>query len=113
LAKVTGAGYFTGAAPSDDTEVFVKWKTARVDVADNSTTVYAGPCRIGKIYVDTVLSAHACPIKDNTTTIGSLVASLAAGSTVTAFEGTVCDSSLVIDPNDAATGMLVIQYAPL
>lgn len=113
MAKVSGTSYIASATPADKTEVVRKWKYLSVDLSTNSTTVWPGPCRIGKIYVDTVLSAHACPIKDGTTTIGSLVASLAVGSQINVFEDTVCDTSLVIDPDDSGTGVILVQYAPL
>lgn len=88
------------------------WKWSRVDLSNNSTTVYNGPCRLGNIYVDTVLSAHACPIKDGADAFASLVASLAAGSTVSAFKGSRLVNSLVVDPDDAATGVILVQYLP-
>lgn len=82
---------------------------AVVDLSDNSTTVTANPALLFGIYVDTVLSAHACPLKDDTGTVLSLVASLAAGSMLE-FPGVKFNTSLVIDPDDAATGKIVVFY---
>ena len=85
---------------------------AVVDVSDNSTTVYAGKCRLWGVYVNTVLSAHACPLEDSTTAIYTLIASLAAGQNL-AFPGTQFNTSLVVDPDDAATGNITVCYEPL
>lgn len=84
-----------------------------VDVAANSTTVYTGPCLLHGIYVDAALSAHACPVVDNATTKFSLVASLAAGTSLQFPGGILFETSLVIDPNDAATGTIAVFYQPL
>ncbi len=39
---------------------------AVVDLSDNITTVFDGPCVVYGVYVNTVLSAQACPIQDGT-----------------------------------------------
>lgn len=83
-----------------------------VDVADNLTTVYTGPCMLYGIYVNTVLSAHACPIQDGTTAVITLIASLAAGTNLE-FPGIRFETSLVVDPNDAGTGNITVIYRPV
>lgn len=85
---------------------------AVVDVAADITTVYAGPCLFVGVYVNTVLSAHALPIQDGATAFLTLPASTAAG---TEKEGRYaeCKTSLVVDPNDAATGNITVFYIPL
>jgi hypothetical protein len=60
--------------------------------------------------VHTVLSAHACPIKDNTTTIASLAASSAVGTTLNFETGIPFATSLIVDPDDAATGTITVIY---
>src|SRR5574343_1875202 len=65
---------------------------AVVDLATDSTTVSTGPAVLYGIYVNTVLSAHAAPIKDGTTTVLSIPASAAAGSMYT-FPGIVFGTS--------------------
>ena len=80
-----------------------------VDVATDSTTVYNGPAVLYGVYVNTVLSAHALPIKDGTTTVLTLPASAAAGSMYT-FPGIVFGTSLVVDPNDSGTGNVTVVY---
>lgn len=88
-------------------------KYAVVDVAVDSTTVSNIPCIFYGVYVNTVLSAHALPIQDNTTAIVTLIASLAAGSLLSFPYGIRFETSLVVDPNDAATGNITIFYKPL
>jgi hypothetical protein len=85
---------------------------AVVNVADNSTTVHTGRCRLYGIYVNTVLSAQACPIEDGTTAIVTLPASLAAGSNLQ-FPGVEFRTSLVVDPDDSATGNITVFFKPM
>jgi hypothetical protein len=85
---------------------------AVVDVGDNSTTVYTGPCILYGVYVNTVLSAHALPILDGSTTVMSLAASAAVGTNIT-LPGIRLNTSLIVDPNDAATGSVTIAYRPV
>lgn len=86
-----------------------KTRYAVVNIADNSTTVVSGSARLYGIYVNTVLSAQACPIEDNTTAIITLPASLAAG-TLLEFPGVLFQTSLVVDPDDSATGNITVFY---
>jgi hypothetical protein len=83
-----------------------------VDVADNSTTVYTGACTINGVYINTVLSAHALPIKDGTVTVVTIPASAAAG-THYPLPGIKFTTSLVVDPDDSATGGVVVAYRPV
>lgn len=82
-----------------------------VDVSVNSTTVYTGPVKVVGVNINTALSAHALPIKDGTTTVFTIPASATAGSFYDLFD-TFFQTSLVIDPDDAATGNITIVYAP-
>lgn len=86
---------------------------AVVDVADNSTTVYTGPCIYYGSVVTTVLSAHALPIQDGSNVIDSHVASAAVGTAHLFNHGVRCATSLVVDPNDAATGRITVFYRPM
>lgn len=83
---------------------------AIVVVDDNSTTVFTGPCIVYGVYVNTVLSAHACPIQDGTTAVITLPASLAAGTNLIFPSGIRFNTSLIVDPNDSATGNITITY---
>lgn len=85
-----------------------------VDVAANSTTVYSGPCIYYGAVVTTVLSAHALPIYDGASNIiDSFAASAAVGTYHPFNHGVKCATSLVVDPNDAATGTITVLYRPL
>lgn len=81
-----------------------------VDVAVDSTTVSSGPARLWKVYVNTVLSAHTCPIESGGTALFTLPASLAAG-TMLDFGGVLFPSTLVVNPNDAATGNITVVWS--
>lgn len=84
-------------------------KHAVVDVADDSTTVHTGGGFIKGVYVNTTLSAHALPIKDDATTMFTIPASAAAG-TWFEFGETDFSTSLVVDPDNAATGSITVVY---
>ena len=86
---------------------------AAVNVADNSTTVYNGPCLYFGACVTTALSAHALPVMDGANTIDSYAASAAVGTSHIFLHGVRCNTSLVVDPNDAATGNITVFYRPL
>jgi hypothetical protein len=86
---------------------------AVVDVAADSTTVYTGPCIYYGAVVTTALSAHALPIQDGATVIDSFAASSAVGSAHIWTHGLRCATSLVVDPNDSATGRITVAYRPI
>lgn len=82
-----------------------------VDVSVDSTTVHTGAAIVVGIVVNTVLSAHALPIKDGTTTVFTLPASAAAGTVYNLFN-TRFNTSIVVDPDDVATGNITMIYMP-
>ena len=82
-----------------------------VDVSDNSTTVFAGPCILRSVIVHTALSAHAMPIQDDTTVIASLAASSAIGTVLECGDVKLL-TSLVVNPDDSGTGMVTVVFAP-
>lgn len=81
-----------------------------VDVAADSTTVSAAPAKLHKVYVNTALSAHALPLKSGTVTLFTIPASAVAGS-VFDFGGASFPSSLIVDPDDAATGSITVVWS--
>lgn len=93
-----------------------EWNYTSIDLSTDAANAVSGglPAVIGKIWVNVVLSAHACPILDGATTIYSLPASAPVTTTdATAFtflEGTICATSLVVNSNDSATGTIVVQW---
>lgn len=85
-------------------------KATVVNVADDSTTVNTGVCYLYGVYVNTGLSAHALPIKDDTTTIVTIPASAAAGSMYN-FPGIKFRTSLIVDPDNSATGNITVAWS--
>lgn len=83
-----------------------------VNVADDTTTVYNGPAILMGVYVNTALSAHPLPIKDSTTTVVTIPASATAGSIYT-LPGIRFETSLIVDPDNAATGSITVAYRPI
>ncbi len=81
-----------------------------VDVADNSTTVFDGPCILFGLTVTTVLSAHALPVQDGVPNVIAALAASAAVGTTTQYAGIRCDTSLIVNPDDAATGRVTVIW---
>jgi len=82
---------------------------AVVPVADDTTTVFTGPCILYGVYVNTVLSAHVLPITDGATTVVSVVASAAAGTSIL-YPGIRFNTSLIVNPHDDATGSITVAF---
>jgi hypothetical protein len=114
LAALIAGERLPGSATNGYQSVKSDWNYTRVDLApDAAVTINNGPTILGKVYVDTVLSAHACPFLDGATTVFSLIASLAAGTSFVGMEGTRFETSLIVDSNNSATGVIVVQWRPL
>jgi len=82
---------------------------AVVSVTDNTTTVFDGPCILTGVYVNTILSAHVLPITDGATTVVSLVASAAAGTSI-AYPSIRFNTSLIVNPNDSGDGSITVTF---
>lgn len=93
--------------------VFQECDYSVVDVSADSTTVYTGPCVFYGASVNTALSAHALPIQDGTSVLVTFAASTAAGTDKFIPCGVRCNTSLVVDPNDAASGSVTVYYRKL
>lgn len=105
----------TSSSLVDYTSVHEEWTYTVVSLADNSTTVYAAPALLGGIFVNTIPTTTTL-IKDDTTTILTLpAASLTANSPKDlGVTGIRCETSLVIDPDDAETITdFVVMWRPL
>lgn len=90
-----------------------EWKYGVVDLTqDTSTTVSDIGAVVRGVYVNEDLSAHPVEIKDGSDTVFIVKASLSAGSFVDLI-GTVFDSSVVVDPDDSATGNITVLYRRL
>lgn len=103
--------------PSSSTTSYLStkedWNYTIVDLSVDSTTISAVPAILGNIWVNVVMSAHVCPILDGSTTVLSLPASSAVGATFTYAKGTRFTTSLIVDPDNAATGTIVVQWRVL
>lgn len=80
-----------------------------VNVADNSTTVHDGLCLLRGIYVNTTLSANDLPILDGATTVFTIPGATLSGTWIP-FGDVQFTTSLIVDPNDAATGSITVIY---
>lgn len=114
LEQGNGAGLRN---PSSQTNSYaIRYEDWNITVVDLSTDAAADissgvPARLGGIYVNTALSAHACPILDGATQKFVLPASLAAGTFVP-LKGRF-ETSLQVNSNDAATGEVAVLWRPL
>ena len=82
-----------------------------VDLSDNSTVVYAGPCYFIGAIVTTITSAHVCPIQDGTSVIAATIATAPVGTEINGHR-VRCATNLTVDPHDDATGIMVVYYEP-
>ena len=82
-----------------------------VDLTDNSTTIVSQKARLRGVYINTDISAQAVAIEDSGTTIFSIPASAIAG-TWFEFGDTNFQTTLVVNPDDSATGSITVVYAP-
>jgi len=74
-----------------------------VNMTDNTTTVFTGPCVLLGIHVNITLSANACEIENVAgTSVFTLAASTAAGTNIHCH-GMRFDDALIVNPADAAT----------
>ncbi len=80
-----------------------------VDLADDATTVYTGPCVLYGLVVTTILSAHPLEVKDGSVVIAALKDTAVVGVT-TSYAGIRCDTSLVVDPDNSASGRVTVIW---
>jgi hypothetical protein len=80
-----------------------------VDLADDTTTVFTGPCVLYGLTVTTILTAQPLEVLDGAVIIAALAASAVVGTT-TQYAGIRCNTSLIVDPDDAATGRVTVIW---
>lgn len=90
----------------------MEWRATGLNMTVNLTTVNDAPTLVKGVYVNDTLSAHQVLIKDGTMTMYKIPASTTAGTRID-FGPTQFDTSLVIDPDDSATGTITIEYVDL
>ena len=88
------------------------WHSTKVDLSDDTTTVLSTSAIVKGIYINTVMSAHACSISNGSNVLLVIPASSAAGLVIdfAGEQGMLFDTSLIVDPDNAATGSLTILY---
>ena len=92
-------------------EIAAEWLHAVVNIAADFTTIYSGPVLLRGIYVNTTLSAHVVPVRDNSVTIFSIPASTAAGTFINCMDVRM-ETNLQVDPDNVATGNITVVYKP-
>ena len=86
------------------------YKVVAVDV--DTTTVYTGPVMVYGVYINTVLSGQVVLLKDGATTVITIPASASAGDHFH-FPGIRFEISLIVDPDDSATGNITVAFRPV
>ncbi|MCH6559110.1 hypothetical protein IH799_02015, partial [candidate division KSB1 bacterium] len=83
-----------------------------IDLSVNITTVANTSVIVRGYHVNTTISAHVTDINDGATTIFKIPAGLTAGTVVefASDEGVIFEESLIVDPDDSATGDITILY---
>ena len=90
----------------------VEWKKAVVDLSTDLTSITGVACLVKGVYINTGLSAHACPIKDATESTYIIPAG-ATDANRYDFGPTRFETSLIVDPDNAATGSITIEFVIL
>jgi hypothetical protein len=93
-------------------EVPDEWKATLVDVSTDLVTITPFPALLGGVYVNDSTSAHAIPIYDGSTLVYKIPASARVGNSYN-LGPTRCETSLIIDPDDAATGSITVLWRDL
>jgi hypothetical protein len=96
----------TAATPNE-------WFYASVDLSNDVTTITSVPCLIAGWEVTTVLSAQPCPIMDGATAVLAVPASSVVGAFRELRRPIRTSSNLIVDPDNAATGVITLAYRPL
>lgn len=81
-----------------------------VDLSTDSTTVSTSPTILRGVHVKTATSAQACVIYNGSTAIGTIPASSLAGDWIP-FGDVLCGSGIVVDPDNGATGEIMLVVA--
>jgi hypothetical protein len=88
------------------------WTPRVIDLEDDISSVSSKAVIVKGIYVNTVMSAHPCLIKNGTETLLIIPATSAAGTVIdfAGEKGVLFDTNLIVDPDDSATGNITIFY---
>lgn len=90
-----------------------EWLYSVQDTSSNGpTTILGVPALVNAVYINTALSAHTVVLKDGSSSVYTIPANATAGNKY-GFGPTRFETSLVIDPDDASTGSVTIEYRDL
>ena len=111
MGKLRNRVPMVGRAPIVDGNL-----SAVVDLSDDTTTVHTGAGRLLGWIINTILSAQVLPVKDDSTLLFTLPSTAAVTGLFVPIgpdgEGIEFLTSLVIDPDDAASGSVTFVYQP-
>ena len=85
---------------------------AVIDLSTNLQTAYPDHAVVHGVFINTATSNHVCLIKDGTTVAYRIPANATAGNYY-AMHDVRFGTNIVVDPDDSATGEIVIEYQPL
>jgi len=89
-----------------------EWDSTEVDLSDNITTILTVPALVLGVVINSVTSAHVISITDGGTQKDAIPKSATPGN-IYNFGPTRYLTSLIVDPDDAATGKIAIKYREL
>ena len=82
-----------------------------VDADDNSTTVFTGPCVLYGLVVTTVLTGTTdFLVQDGATNVVAVLDNAEASGVAKNYAGIRCDTSLICNPDDTATGRVTVIW---
>lgn len=82
------------------------------DVSNNIGTISSKAAVVHGVYINTTISAHTILIKNGSTSVFTIPASATAGNYYN-FDMVEFSTNLVVDPDDSATGSIVVIYEDL
>ncbi len=95
---------------SNEVSTAAEFLTSVVDLSTDSTTVFAYPVILRGISVNVALSAHAVPITDGSITRFQVPSAASVGQWIECGDSRM--ATLVVDPDNAATGKITVVYKP-
>lgn len=87
------------------------WLSFKLNLTTDSQVIYNGPCVLKAIHINTTISAHAVDINNGGTGVFKIPASATQGTRFD-FDETEFLTNLTIDPDNSATGIIVVVYKP-
>lgn len=95
---------------SNEVSTAAEFLTSVVDLSTDSTTVYGYPVILRGISIQVELSSHTVPITDGSTTRFKVPSAGSVGQWIECGDSRM--ETLVVDPDNAATGTITVVYKP-